>query len=109
MLVILGATAIFVVGAVALTVALAVGIRPHVDQRPDISKNVVGPATQAAPPPEVPAPAPPAAPAPAPAAPNPGPGSNPLHQWLPPPPRDDDHDDHWGWLRRHLGHGILGP
>ena len=109
MLVILGATAIFVVGAVALTVALAVGIRPHVDQRPDISKNVVGPATQAAPPPEVPAPAPPAAPAPAPAAPNPGPGSNPLHQWLPPLPRDDDHDDHWGWLRRHLGHGILGP
>jgi hypothetical protein len=111
MLAIFGATAIFVVGAVALTVALAVGIRPHVDQRPDVGKNVVAPATQAAPPPKAPPPAPPAAPAPppAPAAPNPGPGSNPLPQWLPPLPRDDDHDDHWAWLRHHLGHGILGP
>ncbi len=106
---ILGATAIFVVGALALTLALALGIRPHVDQRPDISRNVVAPATQAAPPPQAPAPAPPPPAAPAPAAPNPGPSLNPP-QWLPPlPPRDDDHDDHWGWLRRHLGHGILGP
>jgi hypothetical protein len=109
-LAILGATAIFVVGAVALTLALALGIRPHVDQRPDISKNVVAPATQAAPPPPqapMPASLPPAAPEPA--APTPGPSLSPP-QWLPPlPPRDDDHDDHWGWLRRHLGHGILGP
>ena len=105
---ILGATAIFVVGAVALTLALALGIRPHVDQRPDISRNVVAPATQAAPPPQAPAPAPPPPAAPAPAAPNPAPSLNPP-QWLPLPPRDDDHDDHWGWLRRHLGHGILGP
>lgn len=111
MLAILGVTAIFVVGAVALTVALAVGIRPHVDQRPDVGKNVVAPA-QATPPPNAPPPAQPAAPAPpagAPAAPNPGPSSNPLPQWLPPLPRDDDHDDHWAWLRHHLGHGILGP
>ncbi|OBI49878.1 hypothetical protein [Mycobacterium sp. E787] len=112
LLAVLGACAIFVVGAVAL--ALAVGIRPHADQRPDIGKNVVAPATQAAPPPaQAPPPAPSApsapAPAPAPAAPNPGPNSNPPQQWPPSLPRDDDHDDHWDWLRRHLGHGILGP
>ncbi|MCV7092258.1 DUF7159 family protein [Mycobacterium interjectum] len=110
LLAVLGATAILAVGAVAL--ALAVGIRPHADQRPDISKNVVAPATQAAPPPaQAPPPAPPpsAPPAPAPAAPNPGPSSNPPQQWPPLLPRDDDHDDHWDWLRRHLGHGILGP
>ncbi len=105
LLAVLGASAILVVGAVAL--ALAVGIRPHANQRPDISKNVVAPATQAAPPP--PQAPPPAPSAPAPAAPNPGPNSTPLQQWPPLPPRDDDHDDHWDWLRRHLGHGILGP
>ena len=105
MLAIIGAAAILVVGAVALAVALALGIRPHVDQRPDVGKNVVAPATQAAPPPK----APPPAPVPAAPAPNPGPSSNPLPQWLPPLPRDDDHDDHWAWLRHHLGHGILGP
>ncbi|OBI89487.1 hypothetical protein [Mycobacterium sp. 1245805.9] len=109
MLAILSAAAILVVGAVALTVALAVGIRPHVDQRPDVGKNVVAPAPQAAPPSKAPPAAPPAPPAPAPAGPNPGPSSNPLPQWLPPLPRDDDHDDHWAWLRRHLGHGVLGP
>jgi hypothetical protein len=108
-LVILGATTIFVVGAVALTLALAFGIRPHVDQRPDISTNVVAPATQAAPPPQAPAPAPPPPSAPAPPAPNPGPSANPPQQWLQLPPRDDDHNDHWGWLRRHLGRGILFP
>ncbi|HTX64691.1 MAG TPA: hypothetical protein VMD31_02895 [Opitutaceae bacterium] len=107
LLAVLGAAAIFVVGAVAL----AVGIRPHADQRPDISKNVVAPATQAAPPaPKAPPPAPSAPPpAPAPAAPNPGPNTNPPQQWPPPLPGDNDHDDHWDWLRRHLGHGILGP
>src|SRR6201999_230514 len=47
LLAIVAATAIFVGGAVALALALAFGIRPHVDQRPDISKNVVAPATQA--------------------------------------------------------------
>ncbi|WP_067009961.1 hypothetical protein, partial [Mycobacterium sp. 1081908.1] len=60
MLAILAATVIFVVGAVALTVALAVGIRPHVDQRPDVGKNVVAPATPAVPPPNALPPAPPA-------------------------------------------------
>jgi hypothetical protein len=108
-LVILCATSIFVVGAVALTLALAVGIRPRADQRPDISKNVVAPVTQATPPPQAPAPAPPPPSAPAPAAPNPGPSVNPPQQSPPLPPRDDDHHDHWGWLRRHLGHAILGP
>jgi hypothetical protein len=109
LLAVLGATAIFVAGVVAL--ALAVGIRPHANQRPDISKNVVAPATQAAPPPpQAPPPAPSAPPpAPAPAAPNPGTNSTPPHQWPSLPTRDDDHDDHWAWLRRHLGHGILGP
>ncbi len=109
LLAVLAACAIVVAGAVAL--ALAVGIRPHADQRPDIGKNVVGPATQAAPPPpQAPPPAPSAPPpAPVPAAPSPGPNSNPPQQWPPSLPRDDDHDDHWDWLRRHLGHGILGP
>ncbi|OBG31746.1 hypothetical protein [Mycobacterium sp. E3198] len=112
LLAVLGATAILVVGAAAL--ALAIGIRPHAQQRPDIGKNVVAPATQAAPPPpQAPPPAPPAPsappPAPAPAAPQPGPSANPPAQWPPSLPRDDDHDDRWGWLRRHLGHGILGP
>lgn len=110
-LAILGATGIFVGGVVALTLALALGIRPHVDQRPNISKNVVAPATQAAPAPLAPAPAspPPAAtPAPAPAAPDPGPSWNLPRQWPPLRPGDDDHDDHGDWLRRHLGRGILG-
>ncbi|WP_245831392.1 DUF7159 family protein [Mycobacterium terramassiliense] len=44
LLAVLGATAILVVGAAAL--ALAIGIRPHADQRPDISKNVVAPAAR---------------------------------------------------------------
>jgi hypothetical protein len=117
LLAILSATVIFVGGVVALTLALALGIRPHAEQRPDVSKNVVAPVIPAPPPKaEVPAPAPPSAvPAPQSAAPppsvapNPGPSQNPLQQWLPLLPRDDDHDDHGGWLRRHLGHGILGP
>lgn len=105
LLAILGATAIFVAGVVAL--ALAVGIRPHVEQRPGIGKNVVAPVPRApAPvaPSAIPAPQS-AAPAPAPVAPNPGPSSNPPRQWLPPHPRDGDHDDRW--LRRRLGRGIL--
>jgi hypothetical protein len=112
-LAIVGATSIFVGGAVALTLALAVGIRSHVEQRPDISKNVIAPAAQPPQPPQAPSP-PPAAPAPQPAAPpaSPAPGApspNPPQRWLPLHPRDDDHDDHGGWLRRHLGHGILVP
>ncbi|WP_163645221.1 DUF7159 family protein [Mycobacterium saskatchewanense] len=98
---IVGATMTFVVGVVAL--ALAIGIRSHAEQRPDISKNVVAPATQP-PPPAAPAPAQPSPPA----APVPAPSVNPPPQWVPPHPRDDDHgaDD---WLRRHLERGIPIP
>ena len=111
-LVIVGATVVFVCGVVGLAVALALGIRPHAEQRPSISKNVVAPATQAPPPkappnappppPAVPAPAPaPPAQAPAPAAPTPAPnGGPPWQQWLPPHPSDNDHGAQ-DWLRRH--------
>jgi hypothetical protein len=97
---------IFFGGAVALALALAFDIRPHVEQRPDIGKNVVAPATQAPAKPPVPAPAPPSAvPAPesvAPSAPAPGaPQQDPSGR-----PRDHDLDD---WLRRHIPRGILGP
>ncbi len=77
--------ALFVVGVVALVIALAVGIRPHVGTRPQPGSNVVAPANPApapnAPPPAAPAPAPapqapaPAAPAPAPEAPAPAPAA----------------------------------
>jgi hypothetical protein len=118
-LAILSATVIFVGGVVALTLALAFGIRPHVEQRPSIGKNVVAPATHAPPPKaEVPAPPPPsavpapksAAPsqAPPPVVPNPGSSWDPSQQRPPLRPRDDDHGG-GGWLRRHLGHGILVP
>ena len=66
-LAIVTAMAIFVGAAVALALALAFDIRPHVDQRPDISKNVVAPATQA--------PAKPAVPAPPPSSADPRPGN----------------------------------
>ncbi|GAA4538655.1 DUF7159 family protein [Mycobacterium paraffinicum] len=92
-------TLIFVGGVVALAVALAVDIRPHAPQRPDITQNVVGPANQAPPPPAAisppPASAPPAPPA-APVSPQPGPGPSHGEQW----------DD---WLHRHLGHGLPIP
>ncbi|WP_343710438.1 hypothetical protein, partial [Mycobacterium sp.] len=63
---------VFVVGVVALVLALAFGIRPHADQRPSLSSNVV--ASKPAPPPKAQVPAPPAPapkPAPVPAAPAP--------------------------------------
>ncbi len=119
MLAIMSATVIFVGGVVALTLVLAVGIRPHVEHRPGISKNVVAPAPAPAPAPraEMPAAPPPplAAPAPRSAAPSQAPpsvaaaaepGQNPPREWLPLLPRDDDRDD---WRRRRLGHGFLGP
>ncbi|HEY2500466.1 MAG TPA: hypothetical protein VGI68_03350 [Mycobacterium sp.] len=100
LLAIVTAMAIFVGGAVALALALAFAIRPHVDQRPDISKNVVAPATQAPAKPPVPAPPPPSAvPAPETAAPSQAP-ADPSER-----PRDHDHD----WLHRHIERGILGP
>ena len=90
---------IFVGGAVALAIALAFDIQPHVEQRPDIGKNVVAPATQEPARPVVPAPPPSAAvPAPpAPAAPQQDPSGR---------PRDHDLDD---WLHRHLPRGMQGP
>jgi hypothetical protein len=96
-LAIVTAMAIFVGGAVALTLALAFDIRPHVDQRPDISKNVVAPATQA--------PAKPAVPAPETAAPSQAPTPASPQQDPSERPRDHDHD----WLHRHLERGFLGP
>jgi hypothetical protein len=61
MLAAIGALVIFVGGAVALAVALAFDIRPHVEQRPSISKNVVAHVTEA--PAQLPLPAPPPPPA----------------------------------------------
>ncbi len=103
-LAVVGTTVIFVGGVVALALVLAIGIRPHAEQRPDIGRSAVAPVPQAPPPPSA-VPAPESAAPPAPIAPKPG--LNPPQ--LPSPhPRDDDHwwDD---WLRRHLGHGLLGP
>ncbi|WP_369827370.1 hypothetical protein [Mycobacterium sp. E1386] len=58
-LAVVAATLIFVGGVVALAVALAVDIRPHAPQRPDITQNVVAPTNQAPPPPATrPAPTP---------------------------------------------------
>jgi hypothetical protein len=74
--------AIFVVGVVALVLALALHIRPNVGTRPDPGHHVVAPTNPApapnAPPPAAPASAPapaPQAPAPAPAAPAPAPAA----------------------------------
>ncbi|GFG73580.1 hypothetical protein MBOT_09450 [Mycobacterium botniense] len=87
----MGVLTIFVVGVVALVLSLAITIRPHIDQKPSLSQNVVTPAQPAAPPPlpKAQVPAPPA-PAPAPAhvpapvaAPRPAPAVAPA---LPPPP-----------------------
>jgi hypothetical protein len=106
MVAIITAMAIFVGGAVALALALALDIGPHVEQRPDISKNVVAPAPQAPAKPAVPAPPPPSAvPAPETAAPSQVPAPNSPQQDPPTQTRDHDHD----WLHRHLERGILGP
>ncbi len=99
-LAVVAAILVFVGGVVALALALALDIRPHAHQRPDVTQNVVAPANQAPPPPSVipplPASAPPAPP-PAPVSPQPGPGPS--------------HGDQWeDWLHRHLGqHGIPVP
>jgi hypothetical protein len=119
LLAIVSVTVIFVGGVVALTVALAVGIRPHVDQRPSVSKNVVAQVTPAPPPKaQVAAPPPPSAapttqpaapPQAAPsAAPAPAPSQTPVQRWLPLLPRDGDYGD-GDWRRRRLGRGILIP
>jgi hypothetical protein len=79
-LVALGVLTVFVVGVAALAIALALGIRPSVQDRPDLGQRVVVPANPAPPPAQAPAPAP-VAPAPAPAAP-----ALPPPQALPAPP-----------------------
>jgi hypothetical protein len=114
LLAIVSAMAIFVGGVVALALALAFDIRPHVEQRPSISKNVVAPVTQAPARPAVPAPpAPSAVPAPEsvapseappPVAPQPGWGQDP-QQDPTVRPTDRDHD----WFHRHIGQGIPVP
>jgi hypothetical protein len=99
-LAIVTAMAIFVGAAVALAFDI-----PHVDQRPDISKNVVAPATQAPAKPAVPAPPPSSAvPAPETAAPSQAPAPVSPQQDPSTQPRDHDHD----WLHRHIERGILG-
>jgi hypothetical protein len=82
-LVALGVLMVFVFGVAALTISLALDIRPSVSNRPSLGKAVVVPAKPAPLPAQVPAapmvaPAAPAAPAPAapvPAAPAPGPAA----------------------------------
>ncbi|KKB99379.1 DUF7159 family protein [Mycobacterium nebraskense] len=95
-LAVIAATLVFVGGVVALALALALDIRPHAHQRPDITQNVVAPSVQEPPPPAS-IPPPPASAPPAPVSPQPGPGPSHGEQW----------DD---WLHRHLGqHGIPIP
>jgi hypothetical protein len=83
-LVALGVLMVFVFGVAALTMSLALDIRPKVSERPSIGQRVVVPAKPAPPPVQAPAPAPaapapaPAAPAPAPAAPAPAPAAPPV-------------------------------
>lgn len=63
--------AVFVVGVVALVMALAISIRPMNNQQPSPGQNMVTPTKQAPPVPAAPAPAAPAPAVPAPAAPAP--------------------------------------
>jgi hypothetical protein len=106
----LSAIAVFVIGAVALVLGLALGIRPHVEERSSLSKNVVAPASEAPAPKVVPAPPPPSAvPAPVSEAPaavqQPAPIATPAEQ--PPsesPPLDRPRERLWE--RRRLGRGI---
>jgi hypothetical protein len=115
LLVAISVTAIFLGGVVALALALALGIRPHVEQRPSISRNVVAPATQVPAKPAVPAPPPPSAvpapesvapfEAPAPVVPQQGSIQDSPQQEPPVRPRDREHD----WFHRRIGRGILVP
>lgn len=63
--------AVFVVGVVALVMALAISVRPMNNQHPSPGQNMVTPTKQAPPVPAAPAPAAPAPAVPAPAAPAP--------------------------------------
>jgi hypothetical protein len=80
----LGVLMVFVVGVAALAIALALDIRPSVENRPDLGQRAVVPAKPVPPPVQAPAPAPAAPgpapaeiPAPAPAAPGPAPAEIP--------------------------------
>jgi hypothetical protein len=86
-LVALGVLMVFVVGVASLAIALALGIRPSVQNRPDLGRRVVVPAKPAPAPAQAPAPAPVVAPAPAPAqAPAPAPVAPAPAPALPPLP-----------------------
>ncbi|MEE2853098.1 MAG: hypothetical protein VX424_10660 [Actinomycetota bacterium] len=91
-------TMVFIAGILGLALALAVGIRPHADQRPNVGTNVVAPQNPNAGPPGPPRPtdapvAPPQAPPPPPQ----------------PSPHSGDHQ-HWeDWLHRHFGTQIPSP
>jgi hypothetical protein len=87
----LGALMVFVVGVAALAIALALDIRPSVENRPDLGQRAVVPAKPVPPPRQAPAPAPVApapapAEAPAPAAPAPEPALPPAPALPAPPP-----------------------
>lgn len=83
---------VFLGGVVALAAALALGIRPHANQRPDVGPNVVAAANR---PPNAGPPAPPSA---VPTAPSAAPPQAPASSSHPGPhQRIDD------WLHRHLG------
>jgi hypothetical protein len=89
-LVALGVLMVFVFGVAALTMSLALDIRPKVSSRPSIGQRVVVPAKPVpapAPPPAAPAvaPAAPRAPAPAPAAPAPAPAAPAIPPVIPVP------------------------
>jgi hypothetical protein len=84
-LVALGVLMVFVVGVAALAVALALGIRPSVQNRPDLGERIVVPAKPAPPPAQAPPPPPAQVPAPAPVAPAPAPVA-PAPALPPPPP-----------------------
>ncbi|OBK93870.1 hypothetical protein [Mycobacterium sp. 1165178.9] len=91
-------TMVFIGGILALALVLAVGIRPHADQRPDVGPNVVAPQNPNAAPPGPPPPS--DAPAAPPQAPPPSPQ---------PSPHSGDHQ-HWeDWLHRHLGTQLPSP
>ncbi len=98
---IVGVTAIFITGFVALALALVFGSHPHTDQPPDVSTNVVAPENPPPPNAGPPGPPPPSAPAPAPPEASPTPAA--------PSPHSGDHEFWDDWLQRHLGPGIPVP
>jgi hypothetical protein len=107
----LSAIAVFVIAAVALVLGLALGIRPHAEERSSLSKNVVAPASEAPAPKVVPAPPPPSA-VPAPVSQAPAPVQQPAPVSTPeelPPPSESlppDRPRERPWERRRLGRGF---